>query len=309
MSFVPIRNTLLYILGKLDQVGHKSAGEFDLPRNMSLLAKVDYLPVEFFASSAYCFPFEGLFDFRSYSFGIAVVVHYAVLLRGIGLDDINTETANFTKQIYTAMESANIIKFAKRRHQLSKPWYDKDCYIMKKTTKVSLQRCRNSNNIYDRQKYIEARREYFKLLQRKRDEFNKDKNERIKNAKDPKSFWNAIASFRKKPIIQGEIDIKEWFLFYKNLLNKENKEATFTVNQMIGWKDPDLDAEITLEEIHDVVKKLANGKAVGLDGIPNELLKNLPIPTLNKLKNLFNKIMSTEKIPATLDELNSTPYI
>ncbi|UYV78706.1 hypothetical protein LAZ67_16002498 [Cordylochernes scorpioides] len=34
---------------------------------------------------------------------------------------------------------------------------------------------------------------------------------------------------------------------------------------MIGWKDPDLDAEITLEEIHDVVKKLANGKAVGLD--------------------------------------------
>ncbi|UYV81584.1 hypothetical protein LAZ67_20001600 [Cordylochernes scorpioides] len=50
--------------------------------------------------------------------------------------DINTETANFTKQIYTAMESANIIKFAKRRHQLSKPWYDKDCYIMKQTTKL-----------------------------------------------------------------------------------------------------------------------------------------------------------------------------
>ncbi|UYV64675.1 hypothetical protein LAZ67_3001634 [Cordylochernes scorpioides] len=171
------------------------------------------------------------------------------------------------------MESANIIKFAKRRHQLSKPWYDKDCYIMKKTTKVSLQRCRNSNNIHDRQKYIEARREYFKLLQRKRDEFNKDKNERIKNAKDPKSFWNAIASFRKKPIIQGEIDIKEWFLFYKNLLNKENKEATFTVNQMIGWKDPDLDAEITLEEIHDVVKKLANGKAVGLDDLYIKLMQ------------------------------------
>ncbi|UYV70157.1 hypothetical protein LAZ67_7002026 [Cordylochernes scorpioides] len=191
--------------------------------------------------------------------------------------DINMETVNFTKQIYTAMESANIIKFAKRRHQLSKPW--------------------NSNNMHDRQKYIEARREYFKLLQRKRDEFNKDKNEKIKNAKDPKSFWNANASSRKKPIIQGEINIKEWFLFYKNLLNKENKEATFTLNQMIGWKDPDLDAEITLEEIHDVVKKLANGKAVGLDGIPNELLKNLPIPTLTKLKNLFNKIMSTEKYP------------
>ncbi|UYV65677.1 hypothetical protein LAZ67_3005053 [Cordylochernes scorpioides] len=211
--------------------------------------------------------------------------------------DINTKTVNFTKQIYTAMESANIIKFAKRRHQLSKPWYNKDCYIMKKTTKVSLQRCRNSNNTHDRQKYIEARREYLKLLQRKRDEFNKDKNEMIKNAKDPKSFWNAIAAFRKKPIIQGEIDIKEWFLFYKNLLNKENNEATFTLNQMIGWKDPDLDAEITLEEIYDVVKKLANGKAVGLDGIPNELLKNLPTPTLTKLKNLFNKIMSTEKYP------------
>ncbi|UYV71222.1 hypothetical protein LAZ67_8002258 [Cordylochernes scorpioides] len=163
--------------------------------------------------------------------------------------------------------------------------------LIKKTTR------RNSNNIHDRQKYIEARREYFKLLQRKRDEFNKDKNEMIKNAKDPKSFWNAIAAFRKKTIIQGEIDIKEWFLFYKNLLNKENNEATFTLNQMIGWKDPDLDAEITLEEIYDVVKKLANGKAVGLDGIPNELLKNLPIPTLTKLKNLFNKIMSTEKYP------------
>ncbi|UYV62385.1 hypothetical protein LAZ67_2000350 [Cordylochernes scorpioides] len=126
--------------------------------------------------------------------------------------DINTKTVNFTKQIYTAMESANIIKFAKRRHQLSKPWYDKDCYIMKKN-------------------------------------------------------------------------------------DQKNNEATFTLNQMIGWKDPDLDAEITLEEIYDVVKKLANGKAVGLNGIPNELLKNLPTPTLTKLKNLFNKIMSTEKYP------------
>ncbi|UYV64556.1 hypothetical protein LAZ67_3001177 [Cordylochernes scorpioides] len=59
----------------------------------------------------------------------------------------------------------------------------------------------------------------------------------------------------------------------------------------------ELDKKITLDEIKAVIKTLWDGKAAGPDNIPKELLKKLPIPILEKLKTIFNKIMITNKYP------------
>ncbi|UYV73184.1 hypothetical protein LAZ67_10002119 [Cordylochernes scorpioides] len=53
------------------------------------------------------------------------------------------------------------------------PWYDRDCYQMKNTTKSSLKKYTNSAEEQDREKYIEDRKKYLKLLKTK--EINKIK--------------------------------------------------------------------------------------------------------------------------------------
>ncbi|UYV83492.1 hypothetical protein LAZ67_23001182 [Cordylochernes scorpioides] len=126
------------------------------------------------------------------------------------------------------------------------------------------------------EKYIEDRKKYLKLLKTKRGKFNKDKINKIKNARDPNLSGALYLFSEKKVILSVDIDMKDWFIFYKKLLNKGDNESFHKANLMIS---------------------LADGKAAGPDNIPNELLKKLPIPILEKLRTVFNKIMITEKYP------------
>ncbi|UYV77350.1 hypothetical protein LAZ67_15000601 [Cordylochernes scorpioides] len=109
-----------------------------------------------------------------------------------------------------------------------------------------------------------------------------DKIDKIKNARDPKSFWSALSILRKKVTLSADIYIKDWFIFYKKLLNKGDNEPFHKAILMIRWEDIELDKEITLEEIKAEFKSLADGKAAGPDNIPNEFLNKLPIPILEK---------------------------
>ncbi|UYV64561.1 hypothetical protein LAZ67_3001184 [Cordylochernes scorpioides] len=102
---------------------------------------------------------------------------------------------------------------------------------------------------------------------------------------------------QKKVTPSADIDIKDWFIFYKKLLNKGDNEPFHKANLMIRWEDIELDKEITLDEFKAKIKTLRDGKAAGPDNIPKELLKKLPIPILEKLRTIFNKIMITKKYP------------
>ena len=57
-----------------------------------------------------------------------------------------------------------------------------------------------------------------------------------------------------------------------------------------------LNSVITCEEVHDFISKLKNGKSVGIDCIPNEVLNRQSL--LNALTILFNKYFYTSKIPS-----------
>ena len=58
-----------------------------------------------------------------------------------------------------------------------------------------------------------------------------------------------------------------------------------------------MNREFSSNEIKSVLKTLKNGKAYGWDQIPNEALKNLPDCMVDKITLLFNKIMSSGRIP------------
>ena len=60
--------------------------------------------------------------------------------------------------------------------------------------------------------------------------------------------------------------------------------------------DPTQNANITLEEVKDSLKRMKNGKASGVDGIPGELIKNSEY-IAQRLHNIVCKIWIEENIP------------
>ena len=63
--------------------------------------------------------------------------------------------------------------------------------------------------------------------------------------------------------------------------------------------DPDgwINRDFTLDEVVSAVKKLKRGKAVGVDGLPNEFIMNAGVKFLSLLTVLYNKVKNSGKFP------------
>ncbi|UYV64118.1 hypothetical protein LAZ67_2006615 [Cordylochernes scorpioides] len=180
----------------------------------------------------------------------------------------------------------------------SKPWFDKDCYDMKKLAKESLGKYRKINRLEDRKSYASSRKKYLALLDLKRKGFDNEKQEILRNAKDSKTFWKTIALYKSTCIIQGEIAIQDWLNFYRELMTTEKNLRICNLHNVISQNDPILDTEITNADIYKEIAGLKSNKACGPDGIPNEVLKILPDSYILLLKQLYNSVMTTGKYPA-----------
>ena len=65
----------------------------------------------------------------------------------------------------------------------------------------------------------------------------------------------------------------------------------------VSGVDP-MEAPISPMEISSVIRKLSDGKAMGLDNVSNEMLKVAGLTCLPFLTALFNKIYATSSFPA-----------
>ncbi|UYV79339.1 hypothetical protein LAZ67_17002203 [Cordylochernes scorpioides] len=204
----------------------------------------------------------------------------------------------FNQRILEAMSSAKITYSIKGGPRKSKPWFDKDCYDMKKLAKESLKKYRKTNRLEDRECYASSRKKYLALLDLKRKGFDNEKQEILRNAKDSKTFWKTIALYKSTSIIQGEISIQDWLNFYRELMTTEKNLRICNLHNVISQNDPILDSEITNADIYKEIAGLRSNKACGPDGIPNEVLKTLPDSYILLLKQLYNSVMTTGKYPA-----------
>ncbi|UYV70110.1 hypothetical protein LAZ67_7001820 [Cordylochernes scorpioides] len=204
----------------------------------------------------------------------------------------------FNQRILEAMSSAKITYSNKGGPRKSKPWFDKDCYDMKKLAKESLKKYRKTNRLEDRECYASSRKKYLALLDLKRKGFDNEKQEILRNAKDSKTFWKTIALYKSTSIIQGEISIQDWLNFYRELMTTEKNLRICNLHNVISQNDPILDSEITNADIYKEIAGLRSNKACGPDGIPNEVLKTLPDSYILLLKQLYNSVMTTGKYPA-----------
>ncbi|UYV79967.1 K02A2.6-like [Cordylochernes scorpioides] len=219
-------------------------------------------------------------------------------LRGKNIPASDDIVYTFNQRILEAMSSAKITYSIKGGPRKSKPWFDKDCYDMKKLAKESLKKYRKTNRLEDRDCYASSRKKYIALLDLKRKGFDNEKQEILRNAKDSKTFWKIIALYKSTSIIQGEIAIQDWLNFYRELMTTEKNLNICNLHNVISQNDPILDTEITNADIYKEIAGLKSNKACGPDGIPNEVLKIIPDSYILLLKQLYNSVMTTGKYPA-----------
>lgn len=86
--------------------------------------------------------------------------------------------------------------------------------------------------------------------------------------------------------------------FYEDLYStKMNIEERLAITPKLDGKEEIED--ISLEEMRDALLMMKNGKATTDDNITSELLKLCDIETIEVVRDLFNKMLSTEEIPSS----------
>ena len=176
-------------------------------------------------------------------------------------------------------------------------WFDNECRTIRKEVRNLLKISRRTLDDDDRDHFCRARREYKKLLKRKKKDYNYGVLTDLLNAIDSqRDFWNKmhkISSNRKQPI--NNISTEKWFSHFKALLDKDTQSNDEITDQYCGEEDHYLNRPISKEEVQMALRKLKNGKAAGPDGIIGELIKhackcNLVLDFLVKLFNfLFDR--------------------
>jgi len=127
---------------------------------------------------------------------------------------------------------------------------------------------------------------------------------------NPKEFWSIVKQLKgaKK---SDTLDPDIFFDHFKKLNSNrslpsdhidklfenqvQNKLSDFKLRQNAV---PALDSAIEIDELHSTIRKLPNRKAVGLDGVMNEMIKTATQELSGPLLFLFNRILSESVFPA-----------
>ena len=219
-----------------------------------------------------------------------------------------------------------VVKFgvSNKRRRIRKPWWSDDLQAfwndMCDAEKAWL-KCRNSQKHNLKHIFVQKRKLFDQQVQRrKRKYWFEMQNEMVSNAENnPNDFWKTIGRTgvrdnRKREIPMeivndnGEIItdsnavLKKWETSFSALLNP-------APNQEINWQNIDVMQNVdntvdesglfadhfTLSEVRKAIYSIKHNRAVGVDEIPGEVLKN--DSTVTFLHKLFNACYRSGKVP------------
>ena len=191
----------------------------------------------------------------------------------------------------------------------SKPWFNADlkqirCEI--RSLSKSLSHCpsnlsiasqlRKKCNLYNKMIKV-AKRESKEILISRLCEAEKN---------NPKLFWDTmkILNGTKKSDPLAGCDPSSFVKHFEHLVNPTNLSASNTLTNdsntiLNGTNNPnhDLNKPFTIREIKKSIRKLKNGKAVGLDLISNEMIKSSADDMLPSITKIFNLILANGNSP------------
>ncbi|OXA43010.1 RNA-directed DNA polymerase from mobile element jockey [Folsomia candida] len=175
------------------------------------------------------------------------------------------------------------------------PWFDVDCQTSAIKIKQSHKQARSNNwDIPHTDLYHQAKQKHKKLGRQKQRAHFSALREKLSQASNSHDFWKCVIKpFRSKPFVLNAITQEAWESFYNIMQTpRVSDDTTFS-----GAAHPLLDAPFTRIDLLRAIQKISNNKAPGVDGIPNEFLKSLPLQGIDLLVDCYNDILENESLP------------
>lgn len=188
-------------------------------------------------------------------------------------------------------------------------WFDEQCVAAKQTARRALHRFRRSKLTQDRSSYVEARKIYKALINKKKAMFKSNRAEYLASLEtNPKLFWREVKqiSGNKKQGICDDISEAEWHDHFKKLFNENTvieKDLAFEEQITVAPTNDnelcfDLNKPISAVEVREAINKLKARKACGIDTILAEMLKLSGETTVIFFTKLFNRIFDYGTYPS-----------
>ncbi len=200
------------------------------------------------------------------------------------------------------------------RKTSQQPWWDAELESARAVKFKCLRHMKNGNSETARSKYVAARKKFKTLVRQKKFNHKALLKEKLEKCDSPSEFWKFIRSCKKSKACFNSIKGEEWKAYFSELLNINNPgddNFSTTVEEYLSWHDVNcqeckqnvedsndtVNKDVTLGEIEEAISELDIGKASGVDGISNDILKKAKIVIVPMLHSLFNKMIETGEFP------------
>ena len=235
--------------------------------------------------------------------------------------DYNNKLTNILHSVCAASLTRTNNKNMKQQNKHK--WFDSECRLAKRMMNSALRKYNKSiANIALKRDYLNARKQYRKLLKTKKKMYFANLNEQIESAKKGTIDWAAYKKLKDtnhEDTIFDDFDINTFYEFFQHLytnispidhdqkITLKSQTDKLTNRQPITDDLTTLNRDITGEEVKYTIKTLANGKSVSLDLVSNEMLKHLTNNSLQALVRLFNYCLEYGIYPWTTSTI--TPIL
>ena len=182
-----------------------------------------------------------------------------------------------------------------------KRWFDKSLYSLKSHVcylSRLLQMYPNDPQV--RGSFFRGLKFYNKERKRKRRQFKQNLLNKLDDLKEnnPKGYWKLLESLKEIKDDAVNIDMEEWRGYFMDLSSRDSmldKRRILIESKLKELEDVkcfnELNFRISEKELLNGIKKLKNNKAVGLDGISNEMIKYSQHAMHKCLLKVFNCIL------------------
>ncbi|KYN24369.1 hypothetical protein ALC57_04031, partial [Trachymyrmex cornetzi] len=148
-------------------------------------------------------------------------------------------------------------------------WWDRECKEKKKGVRRVLREWRKGKG--GGEVYRKEKNKYKELCEAKKKEDNERWERKVEGAKEEKQVWDIVNGERKRwRGINKGIEMQEWEVYFKDLLGGVEGRVIWGKGERRGQGR---ERELSREELRKVTRNLTDGKAMGVDRIPNEVWK------------------------------------
>lgn len=185
----------------------------------------------------------------------------------------------------------------KYRIQFKQKWYDFRCLKAREKSLNLLKLYRKFDSHQVKKLYMEANKSYKKLCQIKKNEYYRGLATKLSKVRNAKEWWAIAKELKGQEFRIGtDININVLSNYFRELLNRDTLPNSFL------YAPPHievafLDENFSVGELRLVLQKMKDGKAPGPDRIPYEFFKYAGPNYLQKLVEIFDKLLSSGQVP------------